>query len=269
VSARDRLIVSIVVSLVVIVAAWMLVIQPKRDQASRLGSEIVTAQQQLQSASQQAAQARDNEHAYAQEYATVARLGEAVPSDDEVPSLIYQLQAAASHAGVDFRSLVLNAGSSSSSSTPSAASSALTSSLPPGATVGPAGFPVMPFTFTFQGNFFHLANFFGALQRFVIATERRIEVHGRLMTLNAISLGPGAAGFPQILATISATTYMLPASQGLTGGASAAGPGAGIPVSGAPGATASTASGATASGATASGAPGATSASSPTAAVTP
>jgi hypothetical protein len=44
------------------------------------------------------------------------------------------------------------------------------------------------------------------------------------MTLNAISLGAGPSGFPQITATISATTYLVPASEGLTDGASASGP---------------------------------------------
>jgi type II secretory pathway pseudopilin PulG len=260
VTARDRLIVSIVVALVAVVAAWLLVIQPKRDEASRLGGQIQAAQQQLQSAEQQAAVARADEHAYAENYASVARLGEAVPGDDEVPSLIYQLQAAASATGVDFRSLVLNAGSSgspaSSSSTGTATAGTATGSLPPGATVGPAGFPVMPFTFTFTGNFFHLADFFGRLEQFVVATERRIAVHGRLMTINAISFGPGASGFPQILATVSATTYLLPASQGLTGGATAGGPAAGAPVSAGTSATAGVPS-------------GSAGASTPTAAVTP
>jgi hypothetical protein len=224
-TARDRLLLALGLSIAAVIAAWVMVIQPKRDQAARLGSQIAAAEQQLQSASGQAATAQANEHAYASNYATVARLGEAVPSDDEVPSLIYQLQAAATGTGVSFQSLVLNAGGSGSST--STGSSALSQTqLPPGATVGPAGFPTMPFTFTFEGNFFHLSSFFARLQRFVEATQKRIDVHGRLMTLNAIDLGPGPSGFPRITATIYATTYLVPSSQGLTNGASAAAPAA-------------------------------------------
>jgi hypothetical protein len=225
-SARDRLLISIVVSIAAVVAAWMLIVAPKRQEAARLGARISAAQAQLRSAASQAAVAIADRRAYAANYAAVARLGEAVPTDDDTGSLIYQLQAAASGSGVAFQSLVLNASTSASPapSSSSGASSALAAQLPPGASVGPAGFPTMPFTFTFQGNFFHLSSFFARLQRFVTATARGIQVRGRLMTLNAISLGPGAGGFPRIVATISATTYLLPAGQGLTAGATPAGP---------------------------------------------
>ena len=50
--------------------------------------------------------------------------------------------------------------------------SAGTPSLPPGAVAGPAGFPIEPFTFTFQGSFFHLANFFGRLVADPVSTEQ-------------------------------------------------------------------------------------------------
>jgi hypothetical protein len=109
--------------------------------------------------------------------------------------------------------------------------------LPPGASIGPAGFPVEPFTFRFQGSFFHLADFFSRLQRFVVANNKRVSVSGRLMTLNGISFAPGPQGFPQITASISATTYLVPAAQGLLNGAT---PGA--PSASTPGSTVSTSS---------------------------
>jgi hypothetical protein len=89
---------------------------------------------------------------------------------------------------------------------------------------GPAGFPIEPFTFTFQGNFSHLANFFARLQRFVVAGPNQLAVSGRLLNVNAISLAPSPQGFPQITASVSATTYVLPASQGLVDGATPLGP---------------------------------------------
>ncbi len=49
-------------------------------------------------------------------------------------------------------------------------------------------------------------------------------ISGRLMTINGINLAPGATGFPQITATVSATTYIVPADQGAFGGATPAGP---------------------------------------------
>ena len=226
-SQRDRTILGVVVLLVVLAGGWFLVIQPKRQQASKLGAQLTSAQSELSSVQAQVAGDEAAKSAFGKNYTTLARLGEAVPTNDNVPSLVYQLQNAASGSKVDFRGLTLNPASSSSSTTPttsSSASQAATAALPPGAAVGEAGFPIEPFTFTFQGNFFHLSNFFRRLQQFVVANNNTVAVSGRLMTLNAISFQASQSGFPQITATISATTYLIPQSQGLLDGATTAGP---------------------------------------------
>jgi type II secretory pathway pseudopilin PulG len=228
-STRDRTALAIVCVVAAIAAPWLLVIQPKRDQAAKLQSQVNAEQSQLAAARTTLAAGGAARASFASSYTALVRLGEAVPTDDNTPSLIYQLQAAATATGVDFQSLTFNAGASSGSPAPASTGSSAqssTASLPPGATIGPAGFPIEPFTFTFQGNFFHLANFLGRLQRFVVAGNQHLSVSGRLMTLNAITLGAGSAGFPQITATISATTYLLPAAQGLLNGATPAGPAA-------------------------------------------
>ena len=224
-TARDRIVIVIVIALAAVIGGWLMVIQPKRNEASKLGTQITAAQSQLNAARAQVAQGEAARSSFARDYASLARLGEAVPADDNVPSLIYQLQAAASSARVDFRTLELDGSPSSASTvTSSSATQANTATLPPGASVGPAGFPTEPFTFSFQGNFFHLANFFQRLQRFVVATNKRVSVSGRLMTLNAITLNAAPAGFPQITASISATTYIVPANEGLLNGATPGGP---------------------------------------------
>lgn len=221
---RDRTVIAVVLALALVVGAWMLVIQPRRQRAAKLGSQLSTVQSELSQAKSQVAKGEAARAAFGDSYTVLARLGEAVPADDNVPSLIYQIQSAASKAGVDFSSLTLTSTAASSSTNTS--SSATQSTLPPGATVGAAGFPIEPFSFTFNGNFFHLSDFFGRLERFVMAGNRNISVSGRLMTLDGITLAPGPGGFPNITATISATTYLLPANEGLTAGATPLGPGA-------------------------------------------
>jgi type II secretory pathway pseudopilin PulG len=228
-TARDRAILAVVCVIAAAAAGWLLVVQPKRNQASQLGSQITTAQQQLAGARAQVAAAQLARNSFSSSYTVLARLGEAVPADDDVPSLIYQIQNAATGAGVDFRSLTLNPGGASgttptTTTSSASAAQAVTAVLPPGATVGPAGLPIEPFTFTFRGSFFHLADFFGRLQQFVTVSNKSLFVRGRLMTLNAISLSSGPAGFPQIVASVSATTYLVPASQGVMNGATPTGP---------------------------------------------
>jgi type II secretory pathway pseudopilin PulG len=244
-TARDRTVIVVVLCLAAIVGSWLMLVQPKRSQASRLGDQVKAAQAKLDSARSELAADQAARSSFASSYATLVKLGAAVPADDNVPSLIYQLQAAANASQVDFRDLSLVPGGSSApvSTGPAAATQAATAALPPGASVGPAGFPVEPFTFTFNGNFFHLADFLGRVERFVVANNKGVAVSGRLMTLNAISLGAGPKGFPQITASISANTYLIPAAQGLSAGATPAGPGSGTPVaaSGSSSSTAATA----------------------------
>ena len=82
------------------------------------------------------------------------------------------------------------------------ASAAAATQLPPGATVGPAGFPVMPFSFAFNGSFFDLGDFFKRLDSFVTARNKQLSVTGRLLTVDSLQLAPGDTGFPKIKATV-------------------------------------------------------------------
>ena len=235
---RDRTVIAVVAAVALVVGAWLVVVQPKRSQAAKLATQVSALQTQLSQVQSEVTQGEAARRSFAGSYTVLARLGEAVPADDNVPSLIYQIQDAASRSHVDFDSLTLSAsGGGSPASSPAAAAAAAsgktsatptqaaTSTLPPGASVGPAGFPVEPFMFTFTGNFFRLSDFFGRLEQFVVAGKNSIAVKGRLMTLDAINLAPGANGFPNITATVSATTFLLPASEGLTAGATPLGPG--------------------------------------------
>jgi hypothetical protein len=239
VTARDRIVIVVVLALAAIAGSWLEIVQPKRDQAASLSAQVTAAQSQLDSARAQLAQSQSARTQFASAYTQMVRLGEAVPPDDDVPSLIYQIQHAAGAARVDFRSLTVTSSgttsavpstsTSTSTSTAAGAKSSAASSapLPPGVAVGAAGFPAEQFSFAFQGNFFHLSDFFNRLQQFVTAKQNQISISGRLMTLNAISLSSGPNGFPQITANVSATAYMLPASQGLVAGASPVGPASG------------------------------------------
>ena len=244
-TARDRIVIVIVLAVGAIVAGWFFVVSPKRSQASNLSSQVSSEQSQLSSAQSEVAAGVSARRAFAGQYAQLARLGEAVPPDDDVPSLIVQVQAAAQESHVSFKGLQLTGGGSSSSTpapTPGSSSSSSSSStssssanraaaaaaaaaqLPPGATVGAAGLPTEQFTVTLSGNYFNLSSFFNRLESFVVNVNGTLTIRGRLMTINAINLVPGPNGFPQITATVSATTYIVPPTEGATGGATPAGP---------------------------------------------
>ena len=231
-TARDRLMIVAIALVALVAAGWFLVLSPQRDEAGSLAGQIASQRQSLDSALSDVAAGLAAKHSYAHDYATVAQLGAAVPDDDNVASLLVQLQQAAQASKIDFRSLKVGGGSAAAVAPPvpptpgAPATQATTATLPPGAAVGTAGFPTMPFSFTFTGDFFRLSDFVGRMQRFLVVRNRSLAVAGRFMTLDGIALSAAPDGFPHIKASVAATTYLLPATQGLTNGATSSGPAA-------------------------------------------
>lgn len=226
---RDRTLISVVAAALLVAAAWFLVLAPQRKEAARLSDDVAAAQQQLTTAQDTVAAGLAAKRGYGRAYTTVARLGAAVPEDDNVPSLLLQVQRAARATSIDFRELQVGGGSGAAAAAPPAIADptqATTATLPPGAAVGAAGFPTMPFSFRFTGDFFHMADFVGRLERFLVVSNRRMLVGGRFMALDGIAFAAAPDGFPRIAANVAATAYLLPATQGLTNGATAAAPAA-------------------------------------------
>jgi hypothetical protein len=230
-TGRDRLVIIIVAVVAVLGAAYLMVVSPKRKEASSVASEVSTASSRLASAESKLAEARQAQVRYAAAYASIVTLGKAVPTSEEVPSLIYQLAQATHQKNVDFSSIVSGSGSGT---TPSAGSSA-------GATAAAsAGFTQMPFTFVFNGTYGDLEKLFATIDRNVTRTSSgQLQVSGRLLTIQSVKLGPlaaaGAGGGSQttnqLQGTITASAYVLPAGQGLTAGATAQGPAGATPAS--------------------------------------
>jgi Tfp pilus assembly protein PilO len=212
--------------------------------------QVTAAQSRLDAAQASASTAEAARLRYSDDYATVARLGKAVPVDDDMPSLVYQLQTTAKANHVDFRSIKLNATGSpapaptapaaavasangktpapaAASAASAASASTVSSALPPGATVGAAGFPTMPFSFNFNGSFFHMQRFLKAVNGLTDVNGKSIKVSGRLLTVDGVALKASAKGFPNVDATVAVTAYLLPADEGLTPGAAAPSAGTG------------------------------------------
>jgi|1186.fasta_scaffold286182_1 hypothetical protein len=235
-TTRDRILLLGVLAIATLGGFWFFALSPKRDDAKALDARLATAQQRLQTAQAAAASAANAKQKYQHDYATVARLGQAVPADDDTATLLYQLDAAANGAKVDLRNFALGStgATTSSNSTPapaagsgtsgtaSAATQAAVSSLPPGASVGTAGFPTMPFKLEFKGSFAQMEHLIRTVQAFVRVNGDTVSVKGRLLTIDGVALTPQT--FPQVKATISATAFVLPesstATTGSTGGTS-------------------------------------------------
>jgi hypothetical protein len=243
---RDRYILMVVVALGLIGAYWFLALAPKRERLSTLDKDLATAKQTLAQSEQEKLQFAQAQVQFPSLYASLGRLGKAVPADEETPSLLVQLNDAAARANVDFRSIELKldlteklAAAATSTDQPAAppgapatgATGAAGSTGAAGATATAAAGPVagvptgagtgtlqpLPFQYKFRGSFYNLENLIHNVTRLVESRNRQLAISGRLIVIQGFAL-------KRTKVTIVATTYMLPADQGLFAGATAVGP---------------------------------------------
>ena len=257
--ASDRSILIGLVILGLLACFWFMLLGPKRKEAADLAQEVdglsaeVTQQEQLASAAELA------QSEYGRNYERLIVLGKAAPADGDTPSLLAQLTARSEKSGTRFASLIAGsdaaapalpaaaetttdqaaaAGSEEAApettsavpvaATPAPATEAAAATLPLGATVGPAGLGVLPYTLNFSGEFFEMADLLEGIDSQVGSDGTVAKVGGRLVTINGFTMTPSSFGH-DLDVEMSISTYVLPDSQGLTAGATPAAPPASVP----------------------------------------
>jgi hypothetical protein len=222
VTRTNKILIAVAVTVAAAAAYWFLLLAPKRAEVVQLDADVAVKQEAVQQANALVTTYENARGAYKTNYATVVRLGKAVPGDDDVRSLMVQVDDAAGRTGVDFSSIQVG---SSSGGGDAAKASAGDETPPPGATVvGEAGFWAMPFELTFNGSYGGLGDFFARLERFVSVSDQNVNVSGRLLRIEAFSLETDKDSYPSINASIGATSYIVPPSEGVTNDATPAGP---------------------------------------------
>jgi Pilus assembly protein, PilO len=252
-----RTLLAVLPLVAVAIAFWVLLLGPKREEASALESDVTALQAEVDEQEQLAAKAEAARKEFPHAYRRVVVLGKAAPEDDDTSSLLVQLNRIAQSSGVDFVSLEAeegveaaptsapaapqtpaataeeseqqaeNAGEAEAAPAPPTEASA--ASLPIGASIGPAGLPVMKYSLSFEGGFFELADFLAGLDGMVKTKSDGVRVRGRLMTVDGFDLSPldivdSSPSDPRLAATVTVTTYLTPAEEGVTAGASPTGP---------------------------------------------
>jgi Tfp pilus assembly protein PilO len=245
-SSSNRLIVSILAIAAIAIAFWMLALGPKREEADKLSSQVGQMQSSLVEAQAKVTEAVAAKREFPTDYQQLVLLGSASPASEETASLLVELNHIASKSKVKFESISLNSegtgeaaavpapapapeASSAPNGVPAAATvpptEAAASLTPLGASIGPAGLAVMPYSLTFSGSFFHVADFIKGIDALVGTGEDEVAVDGRLVTVDGFALNAAAeGGFPRLNATFAVTTYVTPPSQGLTAGATPSAP---------------------------------------------
>lgn len=227
-SRTNQIVVAMLATVAVAFGFWTLVLSPKREEAAKLQGEVDEARTSLAQHQQEVDQGLEAREEFADNYQQMVVLGKAVPREDETASLLVQLKAIADRADVRFEEIKLD-GEGEGEAAPTAVppgspeepappTEVAASLLPLGASVGPAGLGVMPYTVKFTGDFSRISDFIKGLDAFVRSTNEGVDVNGRLITVNGFSLDAlTGAGFPQLEGTFSITTYITPPGEGVTG----------------------------------------------------
>jgi Tfp pilus assembly protein PilO len=217
------------------IAFWVIALSPKREEASKLDAQVGQLEASIALHRAEVAEGEAAREDFSGDYQELVVLGKAVPGDDDTASLLVQISHIAEKTGVEFRDLKLDTTSGSAEapaapvsagSEPVSATEAAASLMPLGATVGPAGLAVMPYTLTFNGDFFKIADFIKEIDSLVKTSNEDVAVDGRLLTLDAFALAADPdKGFPALEVTFAVTTYLTPPSEGETAGATPSAPG--------------------------------------------
>ncbi len=172
----------VVVSLLIVTAlAYFVVISPKRSKAAELQQEAQAVQVQIQTMRLANAQVNKVEPI---RVADLFRVSKAMPSTDDMPGMLLELNRIAREVGIQFESI-----------TPQEASDG-------------GGFMRRPIDLVFDGNYYELSDFLYRLRSLVRVRGGQLEATGRLFTVNSINFVESDREFPNIKATLSVIAYV-------------------------------------------------------------
>jgi Tfp pilus assembly protein PilO len=180
----------VIVSLLVVTAAgYFLVISPQRSRSAELAKEAETVQAEILArriAAQQATQVEPIR------VADLFRVSKAMPSVDDMPGVLLELNRIARETGIRFESI-----------TPQEPADA-------------GGYQRRPIDLIFDGNFYELSDFLFRLRSLVRVRGGELEATGRLFTVNSLNFVESERAFPQIKATLNVSAFIYGTGQTTT-----------------------------------------------------
>lgn len=246
--ASDRAILLGLLILGVGASFWFFALSPKREQAAELEASANAIRSDIAAQQQVVAAAREAQEGYERNYTELVVLGKAAPADGDTPSLLQQLISLSDDSQTTFDVLTLDesapptptgpglttADQAQTAAAPAPAPPALpateatASRLPLGASVGPAGLGILPYSLEFTGDFFQVSDLMEGIDDLIGADGKAVRVGGRLLTVNGFEMTKTEEG-DDLEVSLSVSSYVLPDSQGLTAGATATGPPPSVP----------------------------------------
>jgi len=177
---RDRLVVAGIVAVVVVGFVWVLLVSPKRGEASSLSAQITTEQGALATAQASLASARSAAAGYMDDVRALAEVTTAVPVNLDEPAALTTITRLAG-TKVDVHEVTVGGGGGA-----------------------PGGQNVLGLSFTFNATYADLQSFITALDRLTTTDGTNIAANGRLFTISELSIAPKTPTSAQVTLTASA-----------------------------------------------------------------
>ena len=217
---------AVIGAIAIAAAFWLVLLAPKRDKVGKLGEQTSRIQAEVFNELARAESSEAAKQNFSKNYTELVVLGKAVPVEAETPSLLVQLDGVGNSANARFLGIV-GGGGGESTVEPAAPTEGSVIPQPLGATAGPSGLLAMPYELHYEGGFFDIANFIQGIDSLVETKGAQVDAKGRLITIDGFNLAPlggGSGKTSKLTASFSATTYVTPPGQGITAGATPAGP---------------------------------------------
>jgi type IV pilus assembly protein PilO len=155
-----RLIIFGVVLLLIVVLAWFFLINPLRSDIADVDMSIEDERTALAAGQAQLAQAEATREEGAANRGLLLELAKMVPEEEQIPSLLLQIQDLADQSGIDFIAVT------------------------PGSPIQSDGFDIIPLELEFSGTYFDLSDF-------VYRAEQMVAGPGRLLAVKTLDLQLG------------------------------------------------------------------------------
>ncbi|MCL6554044.1 MAG: type 4a pilus biogenesis protein PilO [Firmicutes bacterium] len=199
-SARERILVALVIAAVIAVGFYLLVYVPQTDEMARLDRELASKTQELARLQTLAATREAKEREYAALVNEIRLVEMRLPPEREIPNLIRALQDVAREIGIKLT--LLRPGPTQAPTTaaqpPASAQPAPAGQRPPQAQ---PPYQLFRLDLGFEGTYGDLIRYMGRLENFP-----------RFIVLRQISLAP-TPELPRLRVTLQANTFVLPREQ--------------------------------------------------------
>jgi hypothetical protein len=185
-SPKGKIGLAVAGGLLVVIAAWLLLVSPQRSKAAELQAQVETSRAEL---TQRKLELARPSATVTVKPSDLYRLTKALPNDTDMSGILLEVSRVAGSDGLEL------------------------SSVSPSAQLPGTGYLQQPLAVVVQGRFGNVSRFLGDLRSLVSVRDGRLDARGRLYTVTRVDLSApdGTKSFPTVKAAVTLNAYSFSA----------------------------------------------------------